>query len=61
MNDLRQYVPQALVNDLNYTILAYYHCCQRKMNFYQKSTGYSPSYWKPCTSHYKPINKNEDR
>ena len=45
----------------NKTILAYYYCCQQKMDLYREGLSYGSSYWKARTAHHKATNKDEDR
>ena len=61
LDDLRQRIPCALASVSNYTILAYFYRCRRKMDLYHKSIGYGSLQWKTRIAHHKPTNKGDDR
>ena len=61
LEHLQRRVPLALASVKNDTILAYYHCCQRKMSLYREGIGYGSETWKACTAHHKVTIKREDQ
>ena len=61
LEDLKRCVPQALGSITNYTILAYYHRCGRKIDLYREGITYGSFFWIARTAHHKPTNTGDNQ